>query len=224
MSISVDDLVASLSGSHIGQEAIDLAALQAQLAQVLFGHSTTASSPAIRHPISRRPSHTQPCSTPIGRTPPSSFSFGQVSGQWQSSSYRTVDDKEEMEDELMVEDILIPSSPTSSPHFTFAQNNGAWQPTHSKTPSSSFTSSPLQESTFTSTDPFYLAQTQAMQSYGSSTQPAFAQAGQPPHNSPFMLHQQQAQQQSQRRDNHGFNHIPSLDNHSLFLTASAFGH
>jgi len=28
MSFSVDDLVASLSGNHIGQEAIDLAALQ----------------------------------------------------------------------------------------------------------------------------------------------------------------------------------------------------
>jgi hypothetical protein len=28
MSISVDDLVASLSSSHIGQEALDLAALQ----------------------------------------------------------------------------------------------------------------------------------------------------------------------------------------------------
>lgn len=28
MSFTVDDLVASLSGNHIGQEAIDLAALQ----------------------------------------------------------------------------------------------------------------------------------------------------------------------------------------------------
>jgi hypothetical protein len=31
MSMSVDDLVASLSGSHIGQEAMDLATLQVRL-------------------------------------------------------------------------------------------------------------------------------------------------------------------------------------------------
>lgn len=36
MSISVDDLVASLSGSHIGQEAMDLAALQVMSSPRLF--------------------------------------------------------------------------------------------------------------------------------------------------------------------------------------------
>ena len=34
MSFSVDDLVASLSGNHIGQEAIDLATLQVPLSPV----------------------------------------------------------------------------------------------------------------------------------------------------------------------------------------------
>lgn len=83
MSISVDDLVASLSSHHIGQEALELAALQAQLAQSLLAHQFSSSSPHFQHPhlsgphpctnIARRdPGHVQHCTTPTSRTPSSS--------------------------------------------------------------------------------------------------------------------------------------------------------
>ncbi|KAI6046487.1 hypothetical protein EDC04DRAFT_3136352 [Pisolithus marmoratus] len=83
MSISVDDLVASLSSHHIGQEALELAALQAQLAQTLLVHQFSSSSPHFQHPhvsashsnvnVPRRdPGHVQHCTTPTARTPSSS--------------------------------------------------------------------------------------------------------------------------------------------------------
>lgn len=83
MSISVDDLVASLSSHHIGQEALELAALQAQLAQTLLAHQFSSSSPHFQHQhvsgphstvsVPRRdPGHVQHCTTPTARTPSSS--------------------------------------------------------------------------------------------------------------------------------------------------------
>jgi hypothetical protein len=79
MSVSVDDLVASLSANHIGQEATDLAALQAQLAQTLLTHqlSLTPSHPhtspfvhGVSVNIARRdPANVQHCTTPTARTP-----------------------------------------------------------------------------------------------------------------------------------------------------------
>ncbi|KAF9004778.1 hypothetical protein BDQ17DRAFT_1325570 [Cyathus striatus] len=69
MTISVDDLVSSLNSSHIGQEAMDLAALQAQLAQAFFNQFPSSAAPT---PIPRkRSTHTQPCNTPTA----SSFSY-----------------------------------------------------------------------------------------------------------------------------------------------------
>lgn len=90
MSVSIEDLVASLSSNHIGQEALDLAALQvvlslsqlhnwlisphtqSQLTQSLLTHQF---SPAHTNTtISRRdPGHVQHCTTPTARTPSSSF-------------------------------------------------------------------------------------------------------------------------------------------------------
>ncbi|KAI6105368.1 hypothetical protein F5141DRAFT_1216165 [Pisolithus sp. B1] len=83
MSISVDDLVASLSSNHIGQEALELAALQAQLAQTLLVHQFSSSSPHFQHQhvsgshpnvsVPRRdPGHVPHCTTPTSRTPSSS--------------------------------------------------------------------------------------------------------------------------------------------------------
>lgn len=71
MSFSVDDLVASLGASHIGQEAMDLAALQAQLAATLFPARAAASH--------HHHHHHQPCTTPLARTPSGSISMGGVS-------------------------------------------------------------------------------------------------------------------------------------------------
>ena len=84
MSFTVDDLVASLSGNHIGQEAIDLAALQvpfisrsssrvyrgtnppfysqSQLAQSLYCPQQATT------PTPGKPSH---CNTPLTKTPSS---------------------------------------------------------------------------------------------------------------------------------------------------------
>jgi hypothetical protein len=112
------------------------------------------------------------------------------------SSHRMAElhlDTDMEEDERMVEELLIPSSPVSSnsfykshtPHFSMPsspvssslQNN----------PSSSMTqphSDP--SSVFTSTDPFYIAQLQASQTFNnSSPQSVFSQNGHISQSSPF---------------------------------------
>ncbi|KAF8654699.1 hypothetical protein AX16_003450 [Volvariella volvacea WC 439] len=121
MGLSVDDLVSSLSASHIGQEAMDLAALHAQLAQLLFCQSAPSST-------SYSTRRTQPCNTPTRRTPSSSFSCTDAQRDSILSSLRGAasedamrsssagmhhsSERDEMEeDERMVEDLLIPSSP-----------------------------------------------------------------------------------------------------------------
>ncbi|KAF7330768.1 hypothetical protein MVEN_02415700 [Mycena venus] len=122
MSVSMDDLCASLSSSHVGQEAMDLAALQVQLAQTLFCQSMASSS---------NESGAQPCNTPTGRTPSASFSWSPMAMVDQSrppmTPRRTTDEhvRDEMEeDERMVEDLLIPTSPVSSPHVGEAPDSG----------------------------------------------------------------------------------------------------
>ena len=51
----------------------------------------------------------RPCSTPTSRTPSSSFSWGQPSSRRQTDE--VMRDSDELEDERMVEDLLLPSSP-----------------------------------------------------------------------------------------------------------------
>ncbi|KAK7060111.1 hypothetical protein VNI00_000875 [Paramarasmius palmivorus] len=210
MSISVDDLVSSLSSSHIGQEALDLAALQAQLAQAFFMQHAASTSTSSHN--NSGDTFTEPCNTPTGRTPSSSISWGQMMdtqranpSRWNSEeAYRDLDD---VEDERMVEDILIPSSPvtagqttTSSPfvpHQTSRQSRSRSRSGHMASPvSPGFgTESP---SIFTSTDPFYIAQLQALQNHNNSTPASvFKQLGRPPQQSPF-VHQQQ------KLDNFGY--------------------
>lgn len=97
MSISVDDLVASLSGNHIGQEAMDLATLQvlsppfntftcssphllspqAQLAQTLFSQEIPPNMLA-QSGHHQDVGDVQLCNTPTSRTRSSSLSFGQM--------------------------------------------------------------------------------------------------------------------------------------------------
>ncbi|KAF9042590.1 hypothetical protein BDZ89DRAFT_1059812, partial [Hymenopellis radicata] len=110
-------------------------------------------------------------------------------------------DSDEMEDERMVEDLLVPSSPGGG---------------KTRKPASD-------SSLFTSTDPFYIAQLQAMQ-HNSSPQSVFTQFGRPSQHSPFQNASQQQQQQcfQQSRDSFASQSI-SIDTHSyLFATSAAF--
>lgn len=170
-----------------------------------------------------------PCNTPTGRTPSSSFSWGQVIDVQQRLSRRNNDEMiDDAEDERMVEDILIPSSPASTGYaapFAFQQPLSSSSPRsqskghHNRftSPSSSPVSSNIMgdqsnSSTFTSSDPFYLAQLQTMQSH---TQSAFSQLGRPAQQSPFI-------QQQPRRENMGAfsSSSISLDTHNMFAATS----
>ncbi|KAK0498363.1 hypothetical protein EDD18DRAFT_1157395 [Armillaria luteobubalina] len=190
MSFNVEDLVSSFSSSHIGQEAMDLAALQAQLAQALFVQETP-----------RENRYHRPCSTPTSRTPSSSFSWGQTD--------EAMRDSDELEDERMVEDLLLPSSPISASHFAVPSQS---RPQHKSQKSTGFSAN-SPESNFTTTDPFYMAQLQAMQ-YNSP----------PPSQSPFVQAQQSHPSPSPRD---GFLFSPSaspisIDASSYLVTASPF--
>ncbi|KAJ7590781.1 hypothetical protein C8J56DRAFT_1047029 [Mycena floridula] len=184
--LSVDDLVASLSSSHIGQEAIELAALQTQLAQALFGTSSQPSQSESRDCA-------QPCNTPTGRTPSSSFSWGQMMDVQRRPRRNTEDSMmmDDMEDERMVEDILMPSAPSSAsatvPLFQQQQQqivSRSRSQSTSRSPKSYSTSTFSGDFDFTATDPFYAAQLQAMQNHSSIS----SRQLQP---SPFMTPQQQ---------------------------------
>ncbi|KAJ8086084.1 hypothetical protein AAF712_008305 [Marasmius tenuissimus] len=191
MSISVDDLVCSLSSNHIGQEAMDLAALQAQLTQAFFGQPPAPLSSPSTQKSAGEPS--QRCNTPTGRTPSSSFSWGTGEAQrvprWNTDdAVREIDD---VEDERMVEDILLPSSPVSAGSSPFAhQPSFRTHRSQNRTNSVSTPMSPsfgTDSSLFAATDPFYLAQIQAMQGHNaSSPSSVFSQLGRPSQHSPFV--------------------------------------
>ncbi|OJA17933.1 hypothetical protein AZE42_03478 [Rhizopogon vesiculosus] len=212
MSMSVEDLVASLNASHIGQEAIDLAALQAQLAQTLFAHQisptyTSSSSPHSyacaqnANPTRRDPSYVQHCTTPTTRTPSSSVSWPagyMPAGLAQKRSNSIVRaharrpsldetwcDVDEMDEERMVEDMIAPSSPHSPKSFIWGCTGLNAPPTPTSTPIA-IVSSPVEpQSLFTTTDPFYL---QASQAPATSQPPSslFGNAGHPSNHSPFV--------------------------------------
>ena len=247
MSFSVDDLVCSFSSNHIGQEAMDLATLQvclhsalisdtlkvflpfcqAQLSETLFGGPSYGRQPQMRIPDRGRSKNTQPCNTPIARTRSSSISeWGNGNGMAVDSRHRSrsnssacLDDMEE--DERMVEELLIPSSPltASNPHIsnpfpstssaTYLSTTSSFQgpiPTspHTQTAFASYGSdtspSSPSSSQFTTTDPFYIAQLQASQTFsnngnlnlnsssGNQQPSVFAQNGRLSQGSPFALY------------------------------------
>ncbi|KAH8074927.1 hypothetical protein BXZ70DRAFT_902737 [Cristinia sonorae] len=231
MSISVDDLVASLSSNHIGQEAGDLATLQAQLAKTLCCPSYTMPSASQR-------GYAQPSNTPTCRTPSAGFSWDLSEGsRARSSSVASLkgrgslmDDRtsephfDDMdEDERMVEDLLCPSSPiTSHPgpshvfptcHQSGAALDFSKQTSASHAYSSQMDSTPSSSSTFAATDPFYLAQLQAAQRPVATS--FFASAGRPSPHSPFVL-----AEQGHNPNNHTFVHripvSPESEPHHLF--------
>ncbi|KAF8816501.1 hypothetical protein BYT27DRAFT_6396588 [Phlegmacium glaucopus] len=186
MSFSVEDLVSSLSKSHISQEANDLAILQ--LAQSLFSASNSTS----RGGPSRGLQNTQPCNTPMARTRASSFvSWNRQTSQRLAELHL---DHDMEEDERMVEELLIPSSPMSpsfhkpgTPHFSTSPVSSS-HISSSSASSQSHSDLCSPSSVFTSTDPFYIAQLQASQSFNnSSPQSPFSQNGHISPNSPFAI-------------------------------------
>ncbi|KAJ7762836.1 hypothetical protein DFH07DRAFT_813690 [Mycena maculata] len=208
MSLSMDDLCASMSASHVGQEAMDLAALQVQLAQTLFCQSMSSTSIP-----QRKDDYAQPCNTPTTRTPSASFSWGQMVDSSRYSELaprRNPEDhsQDETEDERMVEDLLIPTSPMSPKQQTPAAGR-------SQQSSPSYTSSDASPSLFTTTDPFYIAQLQAAQNYGVSPPSVFSQAAFPSQQSPFFIHP------NYQRHSNAQNPL-SLDTHALLVAASSF--
>jgi len=211
MSISVDDLVASLNANHIGQEALDLAALQAHLAQTLFNSASTSQpSPDLSH----RP-FAQPSNTPTNRTPSASFSMDQpdfsplrrrrssaASTRMRVANYddqyleREPDFDEMDEDERMVEDLLCPASPIAagatvsslSQSPPLSPTSSSYHNRKHSIPSPSYNPHTMDysPSLFSTTDPFYLAQIQAVQK-SSATPSYFTFAGNPSQQSPFVL-------------------------------------
>jgi len=149
-----------------------------------------------------RNSHT--CNTPVARTPSSSFSFSQPTDEV------TMDN-----DERMVEETLMPSSPVSPPQPI--------SPAHSQAHLSSFLPLSVEPSSssasvFTSTDPFYLAIMQQQQQQSASTS-FYAKNGPITQNSPFFARQAAAQHQHQHRENH--NHSLTADtSHPIFASAA----
>ncbi|KAJ7179501.1 hypothetical protein C8R46DRAFT_1345836 [Mycena filopes] len=107
MSLSMDDLCASLSSSHVGQEAMDLAALQVQLAQTLFCHSMASSAAAQQQQQQQR----QDDYPPALQHTHGSLLHGRSNAPTPPPRDHFRDEMEE--DERMVEDLLIPTSPAS---------------------------------------------------------------------------------------------------------------
>nr|GAT46197.1 predicted protein [Mycena chlorophos] len=197
MSLTMEDLCASLSSSHVGQEAMDLAALQLHLTQTLFSQPISVSpTPSARN-------HAQPCNTPTSRTPSSSFSWSSMHMPSSPIEQRTGDEmfrSEDVamlldEDERTVEDLLLmPASPAPQ--------------TPKQTGHQSLAMADASPSLFTSTDPFYIAQLEASQAPRPSS--VFAQAATPSAQSPFFLHL------------HAQHTTSLVDAHPLFAAASTF--
>jgi hypothetical protein len=188
MSLSIDDLTSSLSSSHIGQEANDLAALHAQLAQAFFGQQAIVQQATNAKRIPRsNPQNTQPCNTP---TQTSNFTISdamegthyQLATSWRSEDGFQSRKDDMDEDERMVEDLLIPSSPASPPMQT-PLYSGQFDFGHTQIDQSM--SDNLTNSSFATTDPFFLAQCQALEKPAQSHS-FFSQLGRPVQQSPFL--------------------------------------
>ncbi|KAG9219504.1 hypothetical protein CCMSSC00406_0005398 [Pleurotus cornucopiae] len=194
MSLSIDDLVSSLSSSHIGQEAMDIAALQAQLAQTL----AQAIQQSASGQYTQRANRAQTCNTPIAQTPSSSMSFADAQRFYetvprrgsQHDDYPYPATEQMEEDERMVEDLLMPQSSSATNGASSFEQHAYQNHSPSYTYTSPFTNDPYPNSSFATTDPFYQ---QAAKSHSMNTSPSsiFSQAGRPSHHSPFLAAQKQ---------------------------------
>ncbi|KAI0775473.1 hypothetical protein BC629DRAFT_709793 [Irpex lacteus] len=199
MSISVDDLVASFNSSHIGQEQMDLAALQAQLAQVLF-HQPLATSPSVSGfrngactPIARTPTHTSWDRPDFGRGRSNSVA---------SSSARGDESNDAMDDD----DRMYAQAPASPSHFSRHSRQSSLSAPFSQM---HYDIPPANNSVFTSTDPFYIAQMQAAQNAAPSF---FSQYSKTSQQSPFLK-----AHQFQSGHGHVFSHHPEAQSASAFV-------
>jgi hypothetical protein len=183
-----------------------------------------------------RNAYSQPCNTPVTRTPSASFSIARPTPRRRSSAAsRPVvdesvreDEETREDDEQMVEDILMQSSPmscTASPsatsfphHFPAASNPVSCYPIPSQSQSPTLMETSPNSSTFPFNDPFYLAQLRAANSVPQS---AFANAGRPAPHSPFMIKHRPANQP--QRECHGQHPPLHIDTHPLPLATSSDG-
>lgn len=137
----------------------------------------------------------------------------------------------DMEDERFVEDLLIPSpsSPATSYSMRFGQPHSPPALTSAaRARSPTFSRKPLHntgDSSFTSTDPFYLAQVQAMQNAHQPTHSVFSQLGKPAQHSPFMVNATTSQQQPNQAAMafESSPHQQFQQNHPHFLVAGSPG-
>ncbi|KAH8830537.1 hypothetical protein DL96DRAFT_1593328 [Flagelloscypha sp. PMI_526] len=160
-SFSIDDLVSSFSnGGHIGDEANDLQALQAQLAETLYNNSSSSHG---RPVPSRQPSQ-QPSNTPtVCRTPSSSISYQSVPDFLQ---HHTVSVRSDI--------LMQPSTPASTTQSSASITQ------HGRAPfPDPFYLDLLAQSQSRIAPPFQLGPSASV----------FAQAGMPCHSSPFVLAQ-----------------------------------
>ncbi|KAH9483125.1 hypothetical protein JR316_0005226 [Psilocybe cubensis] len=204
MSFSVDDLVSSLSSAHVGQEAMDIAMLQAQLAETLFSagpsnsFASSSYSSSQNMPTRGRSLGSRTCNTPRARTP--SANWGMDTGRGRTNSVSSTYANEMDEDERLVEELLMPSSQFDNNYASSSSSATSLSspiPCQSPMNSVSFSSynpypdpmpSSPTTSLFTTTDPFYIAQLQSLNNSSSQqSQSVFAQNGRLSQNSPFAL-------------------------------------
>lgn len=169
------------------------------MAQTLFGQSI--SQPSSQQPATRKSSLTQPCNTP---TMSSSFTWAHVTElHRQIAVSHNVDtsvlhsNDEVDEDERMVEDLLAQSSPLSTCRLTSQLLPPPASVTISQYTSQSSCSTPESfSSSFTSTDPFYIAQCEAGRNCRSHS--VFSQSGLPSQQSSFVM----SEPSPRRRETH----------------------
>ncbi|KAH9853940.1 hypothetical protein C2E23DRAFT_727763 [Lenzites betulinus] len=244
MNPSVDDLIASFNANHIGQEAIELAALQAQLSQALFAQHRNS------HPMNAP--RAAGWTTPTSRTP-SMADFEWENATWESlrggssstkmrcsidEGQRDAGDMDE--DERMVEDLLFsPTSPPAQPaSFARAPPQSA-APATSANPSSALRQRKASlsvnmlphehahhdlpspnTSLFATTDPFYLASLQNAHAHAPASS-VFAQAGRPSMHSPFIKHHHMSSMYA--GFGHGYQAVaPDVQPHNMFATTATF--
>jgi hypothetical protein len=107
----------------------------------------------------------------------------------QNLDISVVDNTDEVdEDERMVEDLLVPSSPLSTNRLSsqvLLPSSSVTVPQFTSQPCCATTES--SPSSFASTDPFYIAQSEAVRGCSTRSRSAFSQFGLPSQQSPFVM-------------------------------------
>ena len=159
------------------------------MAQTLFSQSI--SQPSSQQPVTRKLSLTQPCNTP---TMSSSFTWAHVADLHrqfavsQNVDTPVLDGSDEVDkDERMVEDLLVPSSPLSTNQLTSQLLLPPAPVAISQYTSHPYYSTLDSPSSFTSTDPFYIAQSEAGRNCSTLSRSTISQLEPPSQQSPFVI-------------------------------------